>query len=209
MLEHVPDWLGTLLRKFRAGHEKLTVARHGITLAEQRIDLKSPSFRDGQRLPARFTADGEGVSPALEWGEVPEGTRSLALIVEDPDAPAPNPLVHAVVVNIQPTRRGLDEGEIAANDRGDGGQDVGRNSFLSEGWLPPDPPTGHGEHDYVFQLFALDEVPDVGPDCGRGDLVAAVAGHVLATGLLVGTYSREATEQARAEVGDAAAAATT
>ena len=68
--------------------------------------------------------------------------------------------------------------------------DVGRNSFYTEGWLPPDPPTGHGSHDYVFQLFALNEVPSMGPSPGRDELVAALEGRVVAAGLLVGTYSR-------------------
>ena len=207
MLEHVPSWLGSLMRNFRAGHEKLVVAHHGITLAEERIELTSPAFRDGQRLPTRFTADGDGISPPLMWGDVPAGARSLVLIVEDPDAPTPNPLVHAVVLNIPADQRELREGAIAADGHErDGGQVVGRNSYLSQGWLPPDPPTGHGEHDYVFQLFALDITPEIEPNSGRGDVVAAIAGHVLGTGLLVGTYSREASELSRAAGGEAAIA---
>jgi len=192
MLEHIPGWLGNLMINFRAGHEKLAVAHPGITLAEARIDLKSPAFADGDRLPARFTADGAGLSPPLFWGDVPPSTRSLVLIVEDPDAPAPNPLVHALVWNIPPHQHQLDEGAIAPDGKaGPDEQDVGRNSYLVEGWLPPDPPTGHGEHDYVFQLFALDVAPEIGPNPGRGAVVEAITGHVLATGLLVGTYARD------------------
>jgi len=67
---------------------------------------------------------------------------------------------------------------------------VGRNSFFSEGWLPPDPPTGHGSHDYVFQLFALSETPTLSANPGRAAIVEAMAGKVLAAGILVGTYSR-------------------
>jgi phosphatidylethanolamine-binding protein (PEBP) family uncharacterized protein len=75
---------------------------------------------------------------------------------------------------------------------GDGGLDgdVGRNSSLQEGWLPPDPPTGHGAHDYVFQLFALSERPELGASPGRGAFVEAIAGRVLGAGVLIGTYSR-------------------
>ena len=192
MLEHVPGWLGHLMRNFRAGHDKLTVAHHGIALAEARIDLSSPAFADGARLPIRFTADGDGVSPPLVWGDVPPGTQSLALIVEDPDAPTPSPLVHALVWKIPANERQLAEGAIAPDDDGDSAdKDVGRNSYGAEGWLPPDPPTGHGTHDYVFQLFALSSMPEIGPTPGRSDLLAAITGKVLATGLLVGTYSRE------------------
>lgn len=206
MLEHVPSWLGTLMRNFRAGHEKLVVARCGIALAEERIELSSPAFNDGQRLPIRFTADGDGISPPLMWGDVPAGARSLVLIVEDPDAPTPNPLVHAVVLNIPADQRTLDEGAIAAHGHGGGRHDIGRNSYLSEGWLPPDPPTGHGEHDYVFQLFALDIIPETEPNSGRGDVVEAISGHVLGTGILVGTYSRDASEPGRVEGNDGAIA---
>ena len=210
MLEHVPSWLGVLMRNLRAGHEKLVVARRGIALAEQRIELKSPAFGDGQRLPIRFTADGEGISPPLIWGDVPASTRSLVLIVADPDAPTPNPLVLAVVMNIPANQRELREGEIAADGRGDNqGQDVGRNSYFSEGWLPPDPPTGHGDHDYVFQLFALGIVPEIRPNAGRGDVATAISGHVLGTGLLFETYSREASEVNDVQSGDVATAPAT
>jgi Raf kinase inhibitor-like YbhB/YbcL family protein len=190
MLEHVPAWLGQMLHHIRAGHAKLVVVDPGLT-AEGAIDLSSPAFANGARLPERFTADGDGASPPLIWGEVPDGTQSLALIVEDPDAPALAPLVHAIVWDIPATERRLAEGAIVRDgDGGADGRDVGRNSFLSEGWLPPDPPTGHGSHDYVFQLFALSATPEMGKNPGRAAVVEAMAGKVLAAGILVGTYSR-------------------
>jgi Raf kinase inhibitor-like YbhB/YbcL family protein len=190
MLEHVPAWLGQMLHHVRAGHARLVVVDPALA-AEGVIDLSSPAFANGARLPERFTADGDGVSPPLIWGEVPDGTQSLALIVEDPDAPALAPLVHAIVWDIPATERRLAEGAIVEDgDGGADGRDVGRNSFLSEGWLPPDPPTGHGSHDYVFQLFALSATPELGANPGRTAVVEAMAGKVLAAGILVGTYSR-------------------
>ena len=191
MLEHIPHWLGATLRNLRAGHARLAIAQPELGVAETTIDLSSPAFAGGARLPERFTADGAGVSPPLVWGAVPAGTRSLALLVEDPDAPARNPLVHAVVWGLPADERRLPEGAISRD--GDGaadGRDVGRNSYFSEGWLPPDPPTGHGSHDYVFQLFALGEIDTIGANPGRSAIVAAMAGRVLAAGMLVGTYSR-------------------
>lgn len=192
MLEHIPHWLGAAFRNVRAGHAGLTVARAELSLAGvASIDLTSPAFSSGSRLPERFTADGEGASPPLVWGEVPDGTASLALIVEDADAPTARPLVHAIVWNLPASERRLAEGAIRANgDGGPDGRDVGRNSFGGEGWLPPDPPTGHGPHDYVFQLFALSGHPDPGATPGRGAFADAIAGRVLAAGVLVGTYSR-------------------
>lgn len=190
MLEHVPQWLGELLRNRRAGHDKLVVADRSIQIPPDLLDLMSPAFSHGGRLPTRFTADGPGISPPLVWSDVPDGTASLALIVEDPDAPAAKPLVHAVLWRIPPESRWLAEGSIVPDGAGPEAGDVGRNSFLQEGWLPPDPPTGHGEHDYVFQLFALSEEPDLGPSPGRGAFVEALKDKVLAAGVLIGTYSR-------------------
>lgn len=191
MLELVPQWIGELLKNVRAGHSKLVVAQEGVFTNGVRIDISSPAFASGARLPERFTADGEGVSPPLVWGPAPEGTVSLALIVEDPDAPAASPLVHAIVWNLPVTENRLAEGAIVPDGKGrPDGSDVGRNSFLGEGWLAPDPPTGHGSHDYVFQLFALSERTDIGPNPGRSGLVTAIIGKVLAAGILVGTYSR-------------------
>ena len=191
MLEHVPQWLGHLLRGVRAGHDKLVIAGPQIVSTQAHLDLSSPAFADGARLPERFTADGEGVSPPLLWGEPPAGTASLALIVEDPDAPAGSPFVHGIVWNLPAQERHLAEGAITKDGEGViQGADVGRNSFLGEGWLPPDPPAGHGRHDYVFQLFALAAAADLGSSPGRSEVVHALAGQVLAAGMLVGTYSR-------------------
>ncbi|MCD2323424.1 YbhB/YbcL family Raf kinase inhibitor-like protein [Sphingomonas sp. IC-56] len=190
MLEHIPHWLGSALKNLRAGPEKLAIAQPDLGSFES-LHLASPAFGNGARLPDRFTADGEGVSPPLFWTGVPDGTERLALLVEDPDAPAPQPLVHAVVWNLPPHEGELKEGAIRADGQGSiRGSDVGRNSYLGEGWLPPDPPTGHGAHHYAFQLFALGPGPDLATNPGRGALIEAMAGRVLAAGLLTGTYSR-------------------
>jgi Raf kinase inhibitor-like YbhB/YbcL family protein len=191
MLENVPQWLGAMLRNVRAGHAKLAIVDPDLTVPNVSLELASPAFANGARLPERFTADGIGVSPPLVWPDPPAGTAGFALIVEDPDAPALQPLVHAVVWHIPADVRRLEEGAIVSDGAGEpDGSDVGRNSYLSEGWLPPDPPTGHGSHDYVFQLFALSELIDLGPNPGRSALASAIEGRVLAAGLLVGTYSR-------------------
>jgi Raf kinase inhibitor-like YbhB/YbcL family protein len=189
MLEHVPHWLGSALKGLRAGANKLAIVQPELGSFEV-LHLASPAFANGARLPERFTADGEGVSPPLFWTGVPEGTECLALIVEDPDAPAPQPLVHAVIWGL-PVDGDLKEGAIRADGAGDAeGTDVGRNSYLGEGWLPPDPPTGHGPHNYAFQLFALGGGCEIGDNPGRSALLKAMAGHVLAAGLLTGVYSR-------------------
>lgn len=89
MLEHIPHWLGSALKGLRAGANKLAIVQPELGSFEV-LHLASPAFANGGRLPERFTADGEGISPPLFWTGIPEGTQCLALIVEDPDAPAPS-----------------------------------------------------------------------------------------------------------------------
>ncbi|HVJ00385.1 MAG TPA: YbhB/YbcL family Raf kinase inhibitor-like protein [Sphingomonas sp.] len=192
MLEHVPRWLGTAMRGMRAGADKLAIVQLTQGIEVGTVELMSPAFANEARLPPRFTADGEGVSPPLVWGALPDATAAVALIVEDADALAPAPLVHAIVWDLPPDEHRLAEGAIGPDGAGEAdGRDVGRHSLFGEGWLAPDPPTGHGEHRYAFQLFALDgETPDPGETPRRGALVKAMRGHVLAAGLLIGTYSR-------------------
>lgn len=186
MLEHVPAWLGRALSGRRAGDDKLVCAQAGMGGAAP-LTLASPAFADGARLPERFTQDGTGVSPPLTWGGATDGA-TLVLVVEDPDAPTPAPMVHAIVWGLEAPAGGLAEGDLVS---GKAGAEVGKNSGLKQGWMPPDPPTGHGEHRYVFQLFALDPgAPHPGEAPGRRSVVEAMAGHVVASSVLVGTYSR-------------------
>jgi len=189
MLEHIPHWLGSALKGLRAGQDKLAIVQPELGTFES-LHLASMAFGNGDRLPERFTADGAGVSPPLFWTGVPEGTERLVLIVEDPDSITPSPTVHAVVWGLT-VDGALEEGAIRPDgEGGSDGSDVGRHSFFGEGWLAPDPPTGHGVHHYAFQLFALGPCPQVGDNPGRGAVVKAMAGCVLAAGLLTGTYSR-------------------
>lgn len=192
MFEHLPAWLGAVLRNVRAGHAKLTIVQEDIAPSALTLELSSPAFENGARIPERFTADGEGISPPLIWRGVPEGTASLALLVEDADTPLPNPIVHALIWQLPAQAGGLAEDAIRPD--GDGNAltgDVGLNSSFNEGWLPLDPPPGHGNHDYVFQLFALSDTPKLSSSPGRSLFAKAIQGRVIAAGMLVGTYSRE------------------
>lgn len=139
----------------------------------------------------------------MVWGDIPDGVAALALVLEDPDAPAPHPLVHAIVWGLSADAGRLEEGALSAETAPGA---VGRNSYFAQGWLPPDPPAGHGSHDYVFQLFALSALPELGDAPGRGEVQKALADNVLGVGLLVGTYSRgEPAEIISAEAGIAPA----
>lgn len=112
------------------------------------------------------------------------------LLVEDPDAPMLKPLVHLIAWKERARDAVLPEGDFAS--RGSTGErhELGRNSFQKDAWLPPDPPTGHGPHRYLFQVYALDGVLDLPASPGRGDVLDAMRDRVLAKGLLTGIYER-------------------
>jgi Raf kinase inhibitor-like YbhB/YbcL family protein len=143
--------------------------------------LSSEAFRHGGEIPRRHTCDGDDVSPALSWSDPPPGTRVLALIVDDPDAPV-GTFTHWLAWNIDPQTGGLREGESAPLE--------GRNDFGRGGWGGPCPPPGHGPHRYFLRLHALDVELDVGFRAGRRELESALSGHVLMTAELMGTYER-------------------
>src|ERR1700761_213405 len=154
MLEKLPPSVGHALEKHRAGLDK--VLYHSVPLERRatRITLTSPAFAPGSQMPMDFTQDGIGESPPPQWTDIPPEATTLALIVEDADSPTSDPLVHAIAVDIDPRLSGFEQGEITeASDETPA--HLGRNSFLRQAWLPPDPPPGHGVHRYAFQIFAL------------------------------------------------------
>ena len=188
MLEKLPDMIGHALRDVRAGMDQIVFNHSALRTGMASLQLGSLAFADHAPIPARYTADGQGVSPPLQWSGVPANAASLVLIVEDADAPTPHPLVHAIAVDLPPQDASLPESAI------DGDKDdqvhEGLNSYLMAGWLPPDPPPGHGQHRYAFQLFALGPGAPFDGKPGRDEVVAAVRERGLASGLLVGTYER-------------------
>jgi len=190
MLEKMPAGLGHALRGVRAGYEKVVSEKEAFVGVPASIVLTSPGFDDEAVMPPRYTEDGEKLSPPLQWSGAPKDARALVLIVEDPDAPSPEPLVHLVAWDLPPDLTALPEGEFKSPHHRGLDENLGLNTFLTPGWLPPDPPTGHGPHAYVFQMFALDHALTFDGHPGRGAVVKAMAGHVLAKGVLIGTYER-------------------
>lgn len=149
--------------------------------------LTSPAFQADAAIPVRFTCDGDDVSPAVAWSGVPEGTRSLALICDDPDAPGKT-FAHWGVWDMPVEWSGLAEG--FGNGAGQGVQQA-TNDFGNAGYGGPCPPVGHGVHHYRFRLMALDTAMlDMAPESDCRTLEAVVRDHVLAETVLVGTYER-------------------
>jgi hypothetical protein len=156
-----------------------------------RIELTSTAFAEGQAIPQRYTGEGADVSPPLSWSALPKGTKELALICDDPDAPG-GTWVHWVVCKIPATATGLPEDVGGAERRllEFRGVAEGRNSFGNTGYGGPMPPPGDGKHRYFFRLYALDSELALEPGLDKPSLLEAIEGHILAVGELMGTYER-------------------
>ncbi|NEU11809.1 YbhB/YbcL family Raf kinase inhibitor-like protein [Methylobacterium sp. BTF04] len=189
MLEKLPHVVGVALSGLKAGL-KTTTSVADFADVPATVTLTSPAFADGAAIPARFTEDGAKVSPPLAWSGLPAGTERVVLIVEDADSPTPRSLVHLIAWNLMPEAGSLDEGALPSPAGASQSQDLGQNSFLQNQWLPPDPPAGHGPHRYLFQIYAIDRALALDASPGRGAVVDAMLGHVLAKGSLTGTYER-------------------
>jgi hypothetical protein len=155
------------------------------------IHLESTAFKDGGTIPKVHTCEGKGTSPPLAWTGVPEAARSLALIVEDPDAPG-GTFTHWVLFDIPPDIKGLregipPEGEVGLAPAGAAARQ-GKNDFGKLGYGGPCPP--RGTHRYVFLLHALDIRPDLKPGATRDQRLRVMKGHILAEGRMMGRYSR-------------------
>jgi Raf kinase inhibitor-like YbhB/YbcL family protein len=155
----------------------------GVTMA---IEFSSSAFEDGAAIPKKYSCDGEDISPALSWDNLPAGTESLALIMDDPDAPR-GTWVHWVVYDIPPESAGFLENISATGDAPGGGKQ-GNNSWKRIGYGGPCPPGG--THRYFFKLYALDTVLGIEMGATKEELLKAMEGHVLDQGQLMGTFSR-------------------
>lgn len=190
MLEKIPSALGRGLKTVRAGAEDLAIADTELTGVNASIEVTSPAFGYNDAIPTRYTADGEGMSPPLDWRGVPPNAEGVVLLIEDPDAPTPEPFVHAIVWDLPGSDASLPEGALPSEAQPEPTHAFGRNSYLSANYVPPDPPPGHGPHRYVFQVLALDAAPRFDSPPGRGALMEKIKGHVIAKGLLIGRYER-------------------
>jgi Raf kinase inhibitor-like YbhB/YbcL family protein len=152
------------------------------------LTLDTPAFKRNARIPKQFSRDGGNVSPLIEWQGAPVGTRSYALVVEDPDAPK-GTFRHWAAYDIPPDAQRLAEG-AGSGELGAAIQ-MATNDFGNPHYDGPQPPPGHGTHHYHFRLFALD-VPelDVPEDCDAGQVLEAARAHSIAEAEAIGTFER-------------------
>lgn len=151
------------------------------------ISISAEAFKDGGNIPAVYTCDGRNISPALTWSGIPAGTKSIALIVDDPDA-SRGTFVHWVLFNIPPDARGLPEA-VPENQTLKDGSRQGNTSYGEAGYGGPCPPPGK-PHRYYFKVYALDTKLDLPAGATKADVEKAMDGHILAKGELIGKYGR-------------------
>jgi len=152
------------------------------------FELISTAFEQGEPIPVKYSCDGEDISPSLAWGDPPSGTQSLALIMDDPDAPG-GTWVHWVLFNISPDLRELEEDlPITGKNQDPNAIFVGNNSWGRADYGGPCPPSG--THRYFFKLYALDTTISLLPGATKDELLNAMDGHILAEAELMGTYAR-------------------
>lgn len=161
----------------------------GVTSMSQAeaLKLESPAFRNKGLIPVQFTCEGNDVSPPLHWSEGPQGTKSFALIVDDPDAPDPaapqRTWVHWVVYNIPADIKMIKEGTLPH------GAESGLNDWKKTTWGGPCPPIGR--HRYFYKLYALDTILKFKKSPSKADLESSMKGHILAQTELVGLYEKK------------------
>ena len=152
------------------------------------MQLTSTAFQQGSEIPAYYTSDGDNVSPELNWGDIPDKTKSLVLIVHDPDAPRIGGFTHWVLYNIPAETTHLNEHiPMVEQIKGIGVQ--GKNDGGKIGYIGPAPPSG--THRYFFRMFAIDKMLDLPPGATHQQISAAIKGHILAQAELMGTYEKK------------------
>jgi len=152
------------------------------------FELKSSAFKAGETIPRKHTCDGQDLSPPLAWADPPPGTKSFALVCDDPDAPA-GTWVHWVLYGVPASVTSLPEGVRPAPTLDDGSRQ-GTNDFRRTGYGGPCPPRG-APHRYSFRLYALAAVPELAPGATKAALLKAIGGHTLGQAELMGRYARQ------------------
>ena len=151
------------------------------------FQLRSSAFRENELIPKKYTCDGSDVSVPLSWGDPPQGTKSFALIADDPDAPA-GTWVHWVLYDLPPDTRELPESS-SRQEHLENGAKQGKNDFGKIGYGGPCPPAGRS-HRYFFKLYALDQTTGLQAKAAKQQVLDAIKGHTLGEAQLIGTYKR-------------------
>jgi Raf kinase inhibitor-like YbhB/YbcL family protein len=173
----------------RTGLETMTPSEQTAPplTGDMSFTLTSTAFADGAEIPVKYSCNGQNISPALNWADLPAGTVSLALILEDPDAPVKN-FTHWVIFNSPPDTSRLPE-DVPKDGALAGGAVQGKNGGGGIGYMGPCPPKGPAHH-YIFNLYALDKSLDLAAGATKAEVRQAMEGHILGQAQLTGIYQR-------------------
>jgi Raf kinase inhibitor-like YbhB/YbcL family protein len=183
---------------FRDPETKVEMKKSAVPLAQdvvkakgdRAINITSDGFANGESIPATYSAYGEDASPPLRFENVPADAKTLAIIMEDPDAAEPKPFIHWIAWNV-PAEKSLRTGVPATGKVRELKNTIqGRNSRGNVGYFGPKPPVGDSPHHYHFQVFALDTAIDLAQGSDKQAFLKAIDGHVLAKGEIVGTFQK-------------------
>jgi len=187
------DFIGQLLRPAHSDASHLIEAQPQVNNQPQTITVSSPVFQNGQPIPTAYGPDGRAF-PEIRWANLPAGTQSVLLVVEDPDAPKAEPFVHGIFYNIPVAWGGIATANVTANGLSEearaAGISMGTNSLSKAAYMAPAPPPGHGVHHYHFQVIAIDSRFLFTESPSLKAIKEALQERVLAWGELVGTYER-------------------
>jgi Raf kinase inhibitor-like YbhB/YbcL family protein len=163
----------------------------GLSLQEGNMgfSISSKAFKQGEMIPSVYTCEGKNISPPISFGNPPQGTQALAMILHDPDAPRAGGFTHWVIYNIPPSTRELAEGIPPATANLDGGTTQGKNGANQQGYTGPCPPSG--THRYFFYLYALNEKVSLPAGASEQELRNAMNGHIISETKLEGLYQKQ------------------
>lgn len=178
----------------RSNYEKIVEKTRTVSNEPKNIQVLSEAFADYGNIPIEYSCDGDSAFPTIRWSNLPSDCASLVLIVEDPDAPKPEPFVHGIVFNIPADLKALPSSAfrvgVLVESYRDNGLRLGKNSRGEAAYMPPTPPPGHGPHHYHFQVIALNQMLEFSMPPSLDQVKDQITGRVLASGEVTGVYYR-------------------
>ncbi len=190
MLQFLPNFFGRTFKHKRAGKTHSLFFDSSLQHIESSIIITSDDFSNNEHLKSINSADESGLFPKINWSNYPSTTKSFLVVVEDLDSPTLSPLLHLVAYGIPATKSFITHFDIIAAHKTREFQ-LGRNSMMKKGWMPPDPPPGHGAHRYLFEVFGVDAIPNKNFKPKKHEIKEFLKNHGLSKGMITGLYERK------------------
>ncbi len=190
MLQFLPNFIGRSFKHKRAGKINSLFFESSLKNIETSISISSDDFSNDGFLKKINSADESGLFPKINWNNYPLKTKSFLIVVEDLDSPTLTPLLHLIAYGIPATKNYISHDDVISVSKTKEFK-LGRNSMMTKGWMPPDPPPGHGTHRYLFEVFAADAIPNENFKPTRHGFNEFLKNHGIAKGMITGLYERK------------------